>query len=242
MSSPFQFMSLGNIPLLSDAETRSICAENPNGEKGGGAKEIPGPGASDMLGQGWKVRPCIDLPSGSTTTLADIEGPGVIQHIWITVDTKAYRDTIIRFYWDDEDTPSIEVPLGDFFCNGHGLRYNITSFPVAVNPSGGFNSYFPMPFRKHAKITIENQRWETIGGFFYQITYALTDVPESVGYFHAQWRRSMTTRECPEHVILDGIKGQGHYVGTFLAWVQFSNEGVKKWGDGCNKSTGGTLR
>ena len=111
MSSPFQFMSLGNIPLLSDAETRSICAENPNGEKGGGAKEVPGLGPSDMLGQGWKVRPCITLTAGSTTTLADIEGPGVIQHIWVTVDTKAYRDTIIRFYWDDEDTPSIEVPL-----------------------------------------------------------------------------------------------------------------------------------
>ncbi|HGE69630.1 TPA: DUF2961 domain-containing protein [Candidatus Poribacteria bacterium] len=230
MSSINQFgLCLGNIPLLSDAETRSISAENPNGERGGGAKEIPGPGASDMLGQGWKVRPCITLDAGTTTTLADIEGPGIIQHIWITVDTKAYRDTIIRFYWDDEDTPSIEVPLGDFFCNGHGLRYNVTSLPIAVNPSGGFNIYFPMPFRKHAKITIENQRWEAIGGFFYQITYALTEVPENAGYFHAQWRRSMTTREYPEHVILDGIKGQGHYVGTFLAWTQFSNGW---WGEG----------
>jgi len=230
MSSINQFgLCLGNIPLLSDAETRSISAENPNGEKGGGAKEIPGPGASDMLGQGWKVRPCITLDAGTTTTLADIEGPGIIQHIWITVDTKAYRDTIIRFYWDDEDTPSIEVPLGDFFCNGHGLRYNVTSLPIAVNPSGGFNIYFPMPFREHAKITIENQRWEAIGGFFYQITYALTEVPENAGYFHAQWRRSMTTREYPEHVILDGIKGQGHYVGTFLAWTQFSNGW---WGEG----------
>jgi hypothetical protein len=142
---------------------------------------------------------------------------------------KAYRDTILRMYWDDEITPSVEVPLGDFFCNGHGLRYNVVSLPVAVNPSGGFNCYLPMPFRQRARITIENQRWEPIHGFFYQITYALTDIPDNAAYLHAQWRRSMTSRECPEHIILDGVKGQGHYVGTFLAWTQLSNGW---WGEG----------
>lgn len=221
---------LGSIPLLSDAQTRSISAENPKGEKGGGAKAVPDErSAASMLGKGWKVRPCITLPPGETTTLAEIEGPGVIQHIWITVDPKAYRDTILRFYWDDEETPSVEVPLGDFFCNGHGMRYNVSSLPICVNPSGGFNSYWPMPFRKSAKVTVENQRWEPIGGFFYQITYALTQIPENVGYFHAQWRRSMTRRDYPEHVILDGVKGQGHYVGTFLAWTQLSDGW---WGEG----------
>ena len=135
---------LGSIPLLSGAETRSISAENPTGEKGNGAKAVPdADGPASMLGQGWKVRPCITLEPASTTVLADIEGPGIIQHIWITVDPKAYRDTILRFYWDDEPSPSIEVPLGDFFCNGHGLRYNVNSLPIAVNPSGGFNSYWP---------------------------------------------------------------------------------------------------
>ncbi|MCS6830661.1 MAG: glycoside hydrolase family 172 protein [Armatimonadota bacterium] len=221
---------LGSLPLLSDAETRSISAENPTGERGGGAKAEPDEhNPASMLGKGWKVRPCITLEPGTTTTLADIQGPGVIQHIWITVDVKAYRDTILRMYWDDESTPSVEVPLGDFFCNGHGLRYNVVSLPVAVNPSGGFNCYLPMPFRKAARITIETQRWEKIDGFFYQITYALTDVPEKAAYLHAQWRRSMTTREYPEHVILDGVKGQGHYVGTFLAWAQLSNGW---WGEG----------
>ena len=221
---------LGSIPLLSGAETRSISAENPTGEKGNGAKAIPGPDSpASMLGQGWKVRPCITLEPASTTVLADIKGPGVIQHIWITVVPKAYRDTILRFYWDDESSPSIEVPLGDFFCNGHALRYNVNSLPIAVNPSGGFNSYWPMPFRQHARITIESQHKEAIRGFFYQITYALTEVPEQVAYLHAQWRRSMTTREYPEHVILDGVKGQGHYAGTFLAWTQLSNGW---WGEG----------
>lgn len=241
-------LGLGSLPLLSNAKTRSISAENPNGEKGAGAREVPdsqNPAAN--LGKGWKVRPCITLGANTTTTLADIDGPGVIQHIWITVDPKAYRDCVLRFYWDDETEPSVEVPLGDFFANCHGLRYKVSSLPVAVNPSGGFNSYWPMPFRNHARITIENQRWDDIAGFFYQITYALTEIPQDAGYFHAQWRRSMTERERPEHVILDGIRGRGHYVGTVLAWTQFSNgwwgEGEIKFfidGDGENPTICGT--
>ncbi len=223
-------LGLGTIPLLSDAVTRSISAENPTGAVGGGAKEAPdenNPGS--LLGQGWKIRPCITLDPGTTTTLADIAGPGVIQHIWITVRPEAYRSCILRMYWDGEKTPSIEVPLGDFFANVHGLRYNVLSLPVAVNPSGGFNSYWPLPFRKQARITIENQYWEPIQGFFYQITYALGQVPAEAAYLHAQWRRNMTTREYPEHVLLDGVRGQGHYVGTVMAWTQFSNGW---WGEG----------
>ncbi len=224
-------LGLGSLPLLLDAETRSISAENPTGEKGGGAKAEPTPdNAASMLGKGWKVRPCITLKAGETVTLADIQGTGIIQHIWMTVSERAYRDGVLRFFWDDEETPSVETPLGDFFCNGHGLRYDVNALPIAVNPVGGFNCYFPMPFRKRALITIENQRWEDIGGFFYQITYALSpDLPEELGYFHAQWRKAMTTREYPEHVILDGVKGLGHYVGTFLAWTQMSNGW---WGEG----------
>jgi hypothetical protein len=80
-----------------------------------------------------------------------------------------------------------------------------------------------MPFRKHARITIENQRPEKIDGFFYQITYALEPVAADAGYFHAYWRRTLTARRHPEHTILENIEGQGHYVGTFLAWEQLSN-------------------
>jgi hypothetical protein len=226
----FQNLGLGGLPLLSDAETRSISAENPTGEKGGGAKAVPDKTSpASMLGLGWKVRPCITLEPDTTTTLAEVQGPSLLQHIWITVKPEAYRDTLLRFYWDGEQTPSIEVPLGDFFCNGHGLRYNVNSLPVAVNPSGGFNCYWPMPFRQSARITIENQHPKPIEGFYYQIIYTLTEVPKNAAYFHAQWRRSMTTREHPEHVILEGVRGPGHYVGTVLAWTQFS---TGWWGEG----------
>ncbi len=220
---------LGTIPLLSNAKTRSVSAENPTGEPGNGAKAVPNPAdAAGNLGKGWKCRCCLELAPASTTTLADIHGPGIIQHIWITVDPKAYRDTILRFYWDGESEPSVQTPLGDFFCCGLG-RLKVNSLPIAVNPSGGFNSYWPMPFRKSCKITVENQRADSITGFFYQITYALTDVPEQAAYFHAQWQKSLTTREYPEHVILDNVKGKGHYVGTNIAWTQLSNGW---WGEG----------
>ncbi|NLO74557.1 MAG: DUF2961 domain-containing protein [candidate division WS1 bacterium] len=224
------FPSLNNLPLLQDFETRSISAENPDGAKGGGAKaDSTGQDAARLLGRGWKVRPCITLPAGSTTTLADIQGPGCITHIWITVEPRALAECVLRFRWDGEDTPSIETPLGDFFCCGHGLRAKINSLPVAVNPSGGMNCYWPMPFRKSCEITIENQRGVDQGCFFYQVDYALRDVPAEAAYFHAQFRQSTTTRECPEHVILDGVKGDGQYVGTYVAWNQFSDGW---WGEG----------
>ncbi len=227
---PFLNTGLGTLPLLSNAKTRSISAENPTGTKGQGAQAKPTEkDAASQLGEGWKVRPCITLPPNSLTNLAEIEGPGIIQHIWITVKEAAYRDCVLRFYWDGEKSPSIEVPLGDFFACGHGLRYKVNSFPIAVNPSGGFNCYWPMPFRKSCQITVENQRWEEIDVFFYQITYSLEDVPEEAAYFHAQWRRSLTPRNYPEHIILDAVAGKGHYVGTFLAWTQLSNGW---WGEG----------
>ncbi|MBX7246015.1 MAG: DUF2961 domain-containing protein [Candidatus Sumerlaeaceae bacterium] len=232
MSNLFPFgMGFPGLAQLSNAETRSICAENPTGEKGKGAMAPPGPGGhpADNMGTGWKCRACLRLEPNSTTTLADVEGPGVIQHIWITVEERLYRDGILRFYWDDEETPSVEVPLGDFFCNAHGLRYDVNSMMVCVNPNGGFNCYWPMPFRKRARITFETQNPKPVDCFFYQITYSLTDVPDDAAYFHAQWRRSMTTRENPEHVILNGVRGQGHYVGTACAWTQFSNGW---WGEG----------
>ena len=217
-------LGLGSLHLLSNAKTRSICAENPRGEPGGAAKAIPQPSDPGFdLGQGWKIRPCITLPRQSTTALAEIAGPGIIQHIWMTVDPKAYRDCILRMFWDGEAAPSVEVPLGDFFACGHALRYKVDSLPVAVNPSGGFNCYWPMPFRTGCLITIENQRPDDIPGFFYQITYALDDVPAQAARFHAQWRRSVTSRQHPEHVLLDSVAGKGHYVGTFLAWTQLAN-------------------
>lgn len=228
---PFWGPALHNIFLLSQAKTRSISAENPTGEKGKGGMATEGAGARAArdLGQGWKVSPCITLPARTTVTLAEIQGPGTIQHIWNSVHPDWWRRLVFRVYWDDEPTPSIETPLGDFFCNGWCRRCNVNSLPIVVNPAGGFNSYWPMPFRQSARICIENLWDEDCHGYYYQITYALTEVPEDAGYLHAQFRRSNPLPYKQVHTLLDGVQGQGHYVGTYLAW-QVNNNGW--WGEG----------
>ena len=233
METPFNGldMSLGNLSRLSNAVTRSISAENFSGAKGQGGMATEGTGAvaARELGQGWKVSPCIHVPGKATVVLADIAGPGAIQHLWMTVDPLAWRRLVLRFFWDDEETPSVEAPLGDLFCNGWCARCNIASLPVAVNPAGGFNSYWEMPFRQHARITLENLSPEETRGFYYQIDYTLTDVPGDRAYFHAQWRRNNPLPYGQVHTLLDGVKGQGHYVGTYIAWG-VHNTGW--WGEG----------
>jgi hypothetical protein len=224
-------MHLGNLARLSNAETRSISAENFDGEKGRGGMATEGTGADAAreLGQGWKVSPSINIEGNAKVVLADIEGPGAIQHIWLTVHPTAWRRLVFRCYWDDEETPSVETPLGDFFCNGWCERCNISSLPIAVNPAGGFNSYWEMPFRSHARIEIENVSPDPINGFYYQVDYTLTDVPDDRAYFHAQWRRSNPLLYQDVHTLLDGVQGHGHYVGTYLAWG-VNNNGW--WGEG----------
>ncbi len=224
-------MGLGNLSRLSNAVTRSISAENPHGEKGQGGMATTGSGevAARELGQGWKISPCISIPPRQTVTLADIQGPGAVQHIWMTMHPSLWRRLALRFYWDDETTPSVEVPVGDFFCSGWGVRCNIASLPVAVNPAGGFNCYWEMPFRRRARITIENLSPDDANGFFYQVDYTLTDVPTDRAYFHAQWRRSDTVKPMEVHTLLDAVRGPGQYVGTYLAWGTHNNDW---WGEG----------
>jgi hypothetical protein len=159
----------------------------------------------------------------------DLDGPGTIQHIWITVDHRRYRDLILRIYWDGEQVPSVECPVGDFFCNGFNTRVNILSLPINVNPSGGFNCYFPMPFRKHAKVTIENRHVDAVGGMFYAITLEQGAVADDSAYFHARFRRTNPLPYGEDYLIVDGIQGRGQYVGTYMAWQQNS---AGWWGEG----------
>lgn len=221
---------MGNLSRLSDAKTRSISPENFHGEKGKGAMATEGTGANcaGELGKGWKISPSINIPGKSTATIAEIQESGVIQHIWLTCPHQDYRSLIIRFYWDGEETPSVEVPIGDFFAEGWCEKANLSSLAVCVNPSGGMNCYWEMPFRKSARITVENLS-EQESVLYYQVTYALTEVGEDVGYFHAQFRRSNPLNYMETHKILDNVKGKGQYVGTYLAWGVNNNSW---WGEG----------
>lgn len=238
---------LSSITQIRDAQTFLITAENVYGEKGKGGMaqlteepqdsvakigqvwEGPQPCARE-LGAGWKVRPCIKLPKSSVTTLMDFDGPAAITHIWLTFEERFMRDLILRIYWDNEDTPSVESPLGDFFCCAFRKGLRITSIPINVNPTRGMNSYFPMPFRKHAKITVENRNpADDLRGFYYAISGEKRKVADDEAYFHAKFNRTNPLKYGDDYVILDGVKGKGHYVGTQIGWQQ-NNSGW--WGEG----------
>src|SRR5262249_1605187 len=156
-----------------------------------------------------------------------IAGPGAIQHIWCT-PTGNWRFSILRIYWDGSETPAVECPIGDFFASAFGQYAQVSSLAVCVNPRSGLNSYWEMPFRKHCRITLTNLADEQMT-LYYQLTYAFTDIPDDAAYLHAQFRRTNPLPYGTDYTILDNVKGQGHYVGTYIAWG-VNNNGW--WGEG----------
>lgn len=222
---------LAGLARTTTAVTRSISAENVTGAKGSGGMATEGTGAlaAGRLGRGWKISPSIDIAAGETVVLADIDGPGTLTHIWCTTAPHAaWRQTLLRFYWEGEQTPAVEVPLGDFFCNGWNVFSQVSSIPVAANPNGGFNAYWPMPFRRKARITLENLAAEQMT-LYYQVDYELGEVADDAAYFHAQWRRSNPVTPGTDHTLLAGVEGAGQYIGTYLAWAVNS---PGWWGEG----------
>ena len=222
-------MGLGNLARLSYAETRSVSPENFTGEKGKGGMATEGTGAraASELGQGWKVSPSVRIRPGQTFLMADIEGCGAIQHIWMT-PTGNNRFNILRIYWDGEEKPSVECPAGDFFACGMGRYVGVNSLAVCVNPKSGFNCYWVMPFRKSFKITMTNIDDKPMV-LYYQIDYTLTDVPKDAAYLHAQFRRVNPLPDKQDYTILDDVLGKGHYVGTYMTW---GSNSPGWWGEG----------
>lgn len=222
-------LSLGNLYRTSKAKSRSISPENFTGEKGkaGMATEGTGRGASRDLGQGWKVSPSVVIKAKTTFTLGEIKEAGCIQQIWMTPSGN-FRKAVVRFYWDGENDPSVECPAGHFFACGWGQYCQVNSLAICQNPGTAFNCYWPMPFHKSAKITVENTDDKDMV-LYYQINYTLTEVPSDAGYFHAQFRQEHPLKEKGTYTILDGVRGQGQYVGTYLAWETHS---PRWWGEG----------
>ena len=222
-------MHLGNLARLSRARTRSISPENFTGEKGRGGMATDGTGAACArdLGVGWKISPSIRIAPGETRTLADVRGSGAIQHIWMTL-TGHWRHSILRIYWDNQETPSVECPAGDFFACGWGQYAQISSLAVCVNPGSAFNCYWEMPYRSGFRMTMTNIAAQEMT-LYYQITFTETDVPDDLAYFHAQFRRVNPLPYKQVYTILDGVRGQGQYVGAYMAWG-VNNNGW--WGEG----------
>lgn len=218
---------------LSSNQSRSLSAENPTGERGaGGRHQDPDHAPSKDLGRGWKVRPMVMVEPGETFALADIKGPGSIKSIWMTPAGLPCRNAILRIYWNGQEHPSVECPLGDFFASAFTSYQRfapLKSLAVCVNPGNAFNCYWPMPFHENCRMTVENRDSNERLCLYYQINYELGDVPHDLAYFHAQFRRVNPLPYKQVHTILDGIQGQGHYAGTYLAWG-LNNTGW--WGEG----------
>jgi hypothetical protein len=161
---------------------------------------------------------------GETVVLADLQGPGIVNHIWITIADSEYawpRLLRVRVYYDGHKTPSVDVPLGDFFGVGHGYERNLNSMMVR-NASFGRarNSYWPMPFRKSCKITLTNEGRRRVTSFYYHVDWQKHDsLPEDIGYFHAHYRQATPPPAGKLYTLLN-IRGVGHYVGSVLNIIQ----------------------
>lgn len=194
------------------------------------------------------------IAPGETLTLFDESGPGVITHIWITINSpEAFhlKKLVLRMTWDDEPTPSVEAPVGDFFGLGFGDYFLYESVPLAVGSTKALNSFFPMPFQKRGKITVANEGRERVNNFYFNIDYRAYEMALPAGslYFHAQYRQAAPAKgwtnqwqanyEPPvnnqknltgeQNYVWVEVMGRGHFVGVTMSVVQ-NQDGW--WGEG----------
>ena len=217
-----------NAPFLfTQLQSRAVTQENPTGGKGLGGK-----GRGN--GNGRKGAPAFrNVEPGETKVLADITGPGMIRHLWMTVEDKTpemLRSHIVRIYWDDSPYPSVEAPMGDFFGVAHGRTVHFMT-PYVGTPEGrGFHCYFPMPFSKRCRITFENDSDARMPWLFYQVDYTLGDaVTDDWGRFHAHFRRE---NPCPidrDYTLLDTEGTPGVFIGAVIG---VNPKGPVWWGEG----------
>lgn len=222
---------LNNLTVKKNASTFSITPENITGEKGKGgmAKEGSASYASRELGQGWKVNPYFVLKPGTVCVLADVKGQGAIKHIWMTDSASAGRQLILRIWFDGHENPAVEAPLSDFFANADYLEYRqLSSIAMCVNPKRGLNCYFEMPYFSSFRVEVENTGAGECN-IYYQIDCEEKELSPDTLYFHAQFRRTNPLPYKEVYTILDNIKGNGHYVGTYMHWGVKSNGW---WGEG----------
>lgn len=204
---------LNGLPTLKDYKAMRNSSSDPNWQDGNG-----------------DARP---IEPGKTLTLAGLSGPGRIVHIWFTIadNERAYgKKLVLRMYWDGEKNPSVESPINDFFCQGHGMDLNVNSLPFRVTSEGkGRNCYFPMPFRKSARIEVTNDGKEPCGALYWYIDWQKTkSLPKDTAYFHAKYRQEFPCVSGKDYLILDAV-GKGHYVGCNLS-VRCRESGW--WGEG----------
>jgi D-arabinan exo alpha-(1,3)/(1,5)-arabinofuranosidase (non-reducing end) len=201
-------------PYLLDVgyQSRSISFENPTGAPGEGGR------AASPLGVGRKGKPAIEIKPGQTVQLCDIEGPGVIRHIWVTTSNNPsnLRGLVLRIWWDDQEHPSIECPIGDFMGCAHGKTMPHHTAVHALGTNAGMNIYLPMPFRQRAKFMLSNEGNQKVP-LFYQIDYTIGDkLPKKVGRLHVLFRRENPTTLKKDFELLPKRENAGRFIGSLI--------------------------
>jgi hypothetical protein len=207
-------------------QSRSISFENPTGEPGKGGQ------ASSNLGVGRKGAPARTIKPGETAQLCDIKGPGTIRHIWMTTDQKplVQRACIIRVWWEGQEHPSIECPIGELFGFAHGKIVSYQSSVHSCGPTGGRNLWLAMPFRKRARIEFTNEGADAVP-LFYSIDYTLGDKhPAGVGRLHVLFRRENPTTQKVDFELLPERTQKGRYIGSIIGIRNLHPE--QWWGEG----------
>ncbi len=172
------------------------------------------------------------IDPGGVLTLADVKGSGRFTHLWITIAAQSpehLRELVIRCTWDDATTPAVECPVGDFFAQGPSKYVEFHSAPVSVGGQMALNCYWPMPFKRHAVITVTNEGSKPVDAFYYNFDYRLDDKPQrDVAYFHTQYKNYFPAPQGKPLTICE-TKGRGHFVGTVVT-VLANSDGW--WGEG----------
>lgn len=194
----------------------------------------------DRTGGNADARP---VAPGETLALLDEAGPGEITHIWVTIASREryhLKKIVLRMYWDGEASPSVEAPIGDFFGLGLGQSFLYESIPLSVGGDRALNCFLPMPFQKHARITVTNEGQERVNSFYWNIDMKAyrTALPNETFYFHAQYHQATPNKALPNNKLnLDGkdnyvwmeATGRGHFVGVTMSVLQNADGW---WGEG----------
>ncbi len=206
--------------------TRWASPENLLGEKGKGGMRN-----NQAKGHAWER-----IEAGESVTLLNVQGSGIVQRIWITINDRSpemLRSLVIEMYWDNSSKPAVSVPLGDFFCAGLGV---VSAFENELfsSPEGrSFNTYIPMPFTENAKIIVKNEASKLLSHIYYDVNYILKPIKkEDIYYFHAYWHRQNPTVLCEDFAILPQVFGEGRFLGSNIGVLVSDKYLNTWWGEG----------
>ncbi|RYU92564.1 DUF2961 domain-containing protein [Mucilaginibacter terrigena] len=204
-----------------NADTRWSSPENLNGEKGQGGKE----------NNTAKGHPSDSIPAGRSKALLDIQGQGVIDRIWITINDRSpemLRSLKIEMFWDGETKPAVSVPFGDFFGNGLAKTAAFENELFVSGEGRSFSCFIPMPFKKGAKIVVTNESGKSLHDLYFDVNYTLSPITDNSLYFHAFWHRDTSTVLAKDFELLPNVRGNGRFLGVNIG-VNANPQYRKSW-------------